>query len=860
MAYTDIIRQNFAGGELTKKLRGRSDLQLYANATERMQNYIAETQGPARFRTGSFYVHHTRLNQFAILIPFQFNDAQAYELEFTDGFMRVYKDEAIVLEDDSKSITGITQANPGVITSTAHGFANGDEIFITDVVGMTELNGSFFLVANVTANTFTLTDIDGAAIDTSGFTAYSSGGTLEKVFEIVSPYAEADLLQLKYAQNADTMYIVHPSYEPYKLTRADHDDWTLTTFTRINDPFSFIISAITQANPGVVTATGHNFLDGDIIVIRDVVGMTEVNDNRYKVANKTANTFELTDPDTSADINTTGFTAYASGGYVYNELDMPGSCAFYEGRFDYGGTPTRPESIFLSRGPEDDGTPRYDDFTAGTDADHAMVITLAPVHGRVDNIEWLAGNNKYLLAGTFGGVTKATGGRDDEPITPTGISVKPVEPYGCADINPIANGNVLLYVQRGSLIVRSFEFDNLADSFIAVDRNLASDDIMGPGVSQLAFQTGRPDILWAARKDGVLIGLTFKSREDVSGWHRHFLGGTSDAGTYGKVLSVGVMTRTSNEDQVWVVVERIINGVTRRYVEFLKDPIKFPDPEDFYTGEDNEEEDKQFYLDTVFELQKEYVHLDSAISFNGADRGVAAGATITPAATTGVDIVFTASAPVFTANDVGNEIWKKLGLERGDQGRAKITEFTSTTSVKCQILKNYDSTDVIAAGNWYLTAASVSGLGHLEGETITVCVDGGLAPSQVVTDGVITVPYQFSMIHVGIFSRGIIKLLNAEIGGFNGPGQTKMKNIKELVFRFLNTLGGKFGTSLYSLQTIINWNNKNITGRPSPVSSDLKRVKYSDVWRRAKHVYFVQDVPLPCSIQFIDIYAEVTNE
>ena len=70
------------------------------------------------------------------------------------------------------------------------------------------------------------------------------------------------------------------------------------------------VSGVTQANPGVVTATGHNFIDGETVAFAGVVGMTQLNGNSYEVANKTANTFELKGTDT------TGFTAYASGGTV----------------------------------------------------------------------------------------------------------------------------------------------------------------------------------------------------------------------------------------------------------------------------------------------------------------------------------------------------------------------------------------------------------------------------------------------------------------------------------------------------------------------------------------------------------------
>ena len=76
------------------------------------------------------------------------------------------------------------------------------------------------------------------------------------------------------------------------------------------------ITAITKANPGVVTSASHGFSNGDQIYIVDVSGMIEVNDNVFTVANATDNTFELSGVDTS------GYTAYTSGGYAfYKYLD-----------------------------------------------------------------------------------------------------------------------------------------------------------------------------------------------------------------------------------------------------------------------------------------------------------------------------------------------------------------------------------------------------------------------------------------------------------------------------------------------------------------------------------------------------------
>src|SRR5262249_37349432 len=82
-----------------------------------------------------------------------------------------------------KTITAITRANPGQVTATGHGYSNGDTVYISGVVGMTQINGQFVTATVVDANNFTI------GVNTSGYTAYSSGGTAQKA-TIYAPGAD----------------------------------------------------------------------------------------------------------------------------------------------------------------------------------------------------------------------------------------------------------------------------------------------------------------------------------------------------------------------------------------------------------------------------------------------------------------------------------------------------------------------------------------------------------------------------------------------------------------------------------------------------------------------------------------------
>lgn len=253
-------------GELSPRLDGRVDKEFYSAGGRTVENMLPVVQGPLVQRSGSKYMGTVKnsANRTA-LVPFEFSTTQAYDLEFGDLYMRVWKNDALVLST-STAITAITQANPGVVTANAHGLSNGDRVFISGVVGMVEVNNREFTVAGAAANTFQL-----SGVNTSTYGAWTSGGTVGRIYEIVTPYTQANLfdsagiLQLQFAQTADVMYLVDEAYAPRKLSRSGDAAWTLETVTFINGPFAQPNGDDTQHV--FCVATGSNLDPGDSVTI-----------------------------------------------------------------------------------------------------------------------------------------------------------------------------------------------------------------------------------------------------------------------------------------------------------------------------------------------------------------------------------------------------------------------------------------------------------------------------------------------------------------------------------------------------------------------------------------------------------------
>ncbi len=331
-----FIVPQFGSGELAPALHGRVDTEMYRASLRTARNIIIHMSGGASNRPGTVFIgpagQHSAPPR---LFDFQFRTSDQYVLEFGNLYMRVIRNDAHVT-NTAVNITTATQAVPVVVSATSHGISNDEEVFITGVSGMTQLNGNRYVAANVTAHTLELThQVTGANIDGTRFEPYTSGGTVASIFELTTPYLQADLANLKIVQAGDAMTITHRGYATRDLARTGHNAWTLTINTyapgqadptgvtvaqqgasgstvhryrvtairREEDIFeeslpgvsttTKTVASATKANPVVCTSTSHGYINGDEVELSAFDEMTEVNGRRFNCANVTTDTFEL---------------------------------------------------------------------------------------------------------------------------------------------------------------------------------------------------------------------------------------------------------------------------------------------------------------------------------------------------------------------------------------------------------------------------------------------------------------------------------------------------------------------------------------------------------------------------------------
>lgn len=259
---TNLIQTSFFGGELSPNLYGMVDLAKYKSSTSLMRNWYADYRGGASTRFGTKFVNQAKISSAPVrLIPFAASFNVGYVMEFGDHYIRFHNLGAPVL-NASAAITAIN-GGAGSITS-AGVYHAGDWIFVQGVGGVTGINGNYYIVTN-SASPYVVTDLFGNPPVWGG--TYTSGGTTASVYEIASPYDADDLALVKFAQNVQFMVLCHPNYPTQLLTFNGPTNWTLAQVAfgaTIEPPASLTFTTTgTVASPAVsyiyeVTATDKN--------------------------------------------------------------------------------------------------------------------------------------------------------------------------------------------------------------------------------------------------------------------------------------------------------------------------------------------------------------------------------------------------------------------------------------------------------------------------------------------------------------------------------------------------------------------------------------------------------------------------
>jgi len=843
---------NFTGGELSPRLDGRNDLTKYSSGCKTLENFIVYPHGAAARRSGTTFVAEVAdSDNKTRLIPFEFSTTQTYMLEFSNLKMRVYKDDGSVLEGD-KTISGITKANPAVVTATSHGYSNGDEVVISSVVGMTEVNSKRFLVADKTTNTFELQNKDGTDINSSAFTAYSSGGVSNKVFEITTPYTTAQLFDIKFAQSADVMYITHPAHEVEKLSRTGHTAWTLADVDFTKGPFqdaNITTTTLTPASASVgsrnITASAVTGINGGQGFIATDVGRQIHFNAGYATITSITSTTIVVATVTTAFTNGNAIADWRLGAFS-DTTGHPSCVTFFEQRLVFAGTTNQPQTIFFSRSGD------YENMDAnigGTVADDdAIIYTIAS--NQVNAIRFMTAT-RTLILGTAGGEFTVSGGGTDSAVTPTNILIKKQSNHGAANVDAIAVGNATLFLQRAKRKVRELAYNFDVDGYIAPDMTILAEHVTEGGLTQMSYQQEPNQIIWGVRNDGELIGLTYQREQQVTAWHRHIFGGRFGNATV-------TVTDYANIANGTRIVLKKADGTTTTFTSATSATSG-----KFHTTSSNNQ--------TATNL-KTLIDADSNFTATVLSNVVTITET-SPLSTGFLTIKSLDDATRLTSTNEGKAVCESVSVIPTDDSEYQTwvivkRTINGITRRFVEFINTFDFTETDNTTFNFLDSAlayagsavtTISGLDHLEGQTVGILANGATHPDKTVSSGSITLDRSSTNVKVGLAYNSILQTMRIDAGSQNGTSQGKTKRIYEITIRLFESIGVEVGETLDNMERIPFRTSFDPMDEGLPTFTGDKAVEFRGNYDTDGFIFVRQTQPLPLTI--LSLYPELqTND
>lgn len=739
MTTARTIARSFAGGELSPELVGRMDLDKYQTGLALCKNFITLPHGPATNRPGFAYVNQCKDSTRKVrLIPFSFSASETVVLEFGHQYIRFHSNGGTLLEP----LRVVVDVMGNVLHVVSHDYSVGQWVFIS---------GRFYIVASVPdADHFTVTDLNGAPI------IPANAGGVSRVHEVVTPYTEDMLFDIHYVQSSDVLTLVHPSLAIRELRRYAAVLWSLAQVsfapvlaaptgvtvtptvgegTTSPRDYEYVVTSVNatgveeSAASVAVTATGQNL--SQLVNKNRVAWTAATGADRYNVYRKQGGVYGYvgqtsdlyfddnnilpdtlrTPPEGSQPFETPG--------------NYPSAVAYFDQRRVFAATDNNPQTLRMTKaGSETNLTtslPVQDD-------DSISFKIAASQQNRIRHMVPLSD----LLLLTAGGEWRVFTG-SGEPVTPNTVIARPQSYVGANNVQPVVTSLSAIYVSaQGSKFRELIYSAEGVGTYKSEDLSVLIPHLTnGYLVTDLAFSRGPTPLAWAVRSDGTLLGLTYLPEQVVRGWHQH----TTD-GAFESVCCVA----EGNEDVLYAVVRRTINGAVRRYVERLNSQL--------------------------FDTQADAFFVDSGLTYTGP------------------------------AND------------------------------------------------------TISGLWHLEGETVSVLGDGAVFPPKVVVGGSITLEEPVSKAQIGLPIISELQTLPLSVEGLATGGPSFVKNVTKAYLRVYRSSGVFVGPDVAHLTEHKQRTEEPYGSAPALTSGEIE-ISITPTWSKDGSIYIRQTAPLPLTIQTI---------
>lgn len=825
MQKASVTQNTFQMGELSPRMLGRFDTQAYYQGAAEISNMVLLPTGGVTKRGGTKYIASTYANdKQSRLISYRFSANDIYMIELSDQVAILWNASEGDFKykratNKSDDIVSATQADPMVVTATAHGFDTSGGSLIFQGTG-TDLDGQMFDFTALSGNTLSITDLDG-----TGYTL-TTGTVHEVVPAITTPYSDSEIFQVKYVTTDEGVYFTHPAYPVQRLAPSP----TFTTITETvevqrtrNEGFPSSVSTLygdRDDSNGVyayAAKRADSLVQSTRIIYAQCDPILERMDSGYSYFSYlrifTVELFDQARKEVSGSAWTWSVPSLVSGanGYAWDNTagsnDHPSCVAAVDGRLAFGGSNKHPLRLWVSAAPNG-AAKRYMNFnpdpgTPGNSAptaDGAILIDFPVANGGA--IEWLETRDQLIVGQTFE-EWSVRGQKGFLEGTLGGFIPQRLSRFGSDKIQAKSFENSVVFVQRGGRQVRDFVYSDEQRAFQSPGLTTMADHVMGDGIREWTYVYSPYPMLWFVKQDGVLACLTYDRENQVVGWHQH--------DTNGRFESAAV-SPARGRDEVWLIVQRQIDGSSVRFIESMTSEI--------FRGYD--------YAFSDCHVRKTS---GGAKNITGASKANPGVLTVTGHGLSTGDTVLVKG--VFGMTELNNNTYT-ITVVDADSFSIGVDTTGFTTYVNGGFAVSQFST--------------VGGLDHLEGEVVTISADGMAHPTRTVSSGSVTLQSPASDVVVGLGYTSRLQTMPLSGPAVDGNPQKGRRRIVSVTIRFFDSLGVKVGPNeeLFEKGDFV---NKSFTyGAQLPLYTGDKKIQYPAGNTNIAQLTLFSDQPLPMTV------------
>lgn len=392
-----------------------------------------------------------------------------------------------------------------------------------------------------------------------------------------------NLRMLSYAQSLDVLYLAFPDGKtsPKELRRRSDVDWELVEFQPEDGPYNEInydTSKTLQlsshkAEEVTVTSSFDLFSESDIgrhirlnmaTYNKDTLAyedhwtwgeITSFTDAKKVKANMKVDNSKVKDNDTTISSSTTTWE-WRLGAWT-DKTGYPTKVTVHEQRLAWAGITDRPW-VWLSN------SFAYK-FYAPSEYDGTITDSNAITHDlstdKISRVQWMKSVKNLIIGTEFEELRMMSSG---PALAPSDVAVLREASYGSYNAEPVITEDVIIFIQRLQRSLRALSYDYYRDAFLGPNLALLSEDLTLGGIKKIAYQKEPYSVLWLLKEDGKLLTCTYDKEQEVVGWTECELAGDA------RVVDLIVFPSGNiKQDSVAFIVERTINGKTRRYLELL---------------------------------------------------------------------------------------------------------------------------------------------------------------------------------------------------------------------------------------------------------------------------------------------------